>query len=479
MFGDSIKEDKDNLFEKQYTDVKSQKKLIGIDGVLYALDEEYLYYHKLLNKNEELLAINSMIKSSIRDKISPKTIDNILKKLKMDKDIMIDRKFVNPEEYINLKNGIICLKDTIESKGKNKNREFIFTDKNNIDLSIKFTYMLRFNYKEELRAKIKKNTEGLCCSDKDYLEVLYRECPNFKKYAESSLEGDYEKVILLLQSMAYMCTDLIQARKAFIYLGKSASGKSLIAKFLIEIIGDEHVSSIPINKLGDKFNIGEMKKYRVNIATELSRNPIRNSDILKSIISGDRVFGDQKGKVGMHFFSKIKILQLANYLPNTAEIDDSGAFTDRLVIILFNETIPPEKRNKNFLSELLSERDGIMTVAFLLFEKVIQQNFIFKQPKESIEFLENYGSSLVKEVKEFIDDRCITGDNVKEFTKTLYDEYRSYCSDNFLDCCSRNNFIYALDELGYKRTRFRRNSKNCRGYKGLELKQSRGDQNEA
>lgn len=481
MFVDNSKENKKNQFENLYVDIKAQKKIIEIGGVLYALNEEDLYYRKLLSKNEELLAINSMIKSSIRDRVSPKTIDNILQKLKMDPDIVTDDKSVNPEEYVHLKNGILCLKNALESIGKNSFQEFIFTDKREVDLFPKFTYMLKFNYKKELRTKIQQRTKGLCCLDEDYLDVLYAECPSFKQYAYTSLEGDGKKVILLLQSMAYMCTDLIQARKAFAYIGKSASGKSIIAKFLIEIIGDEHVSSIPINKLGDKFNIGEIRKYKVNIATELSRNPIRNVDILKSVISGDRVFGDQKGKVGVHFCPKIKILQLANYLPNTAEIDDSGAFTDRLVIILFNKTILPENRNKNLLSDLLSERDGIMTVAFLLFEKVIKQNFIFKQPKESVEFLENYGSSIIKDVKEFIFDRCITGSETKEFTATLYDEYKKYCFDNFLDCCSKNNFIYALDELGYERSRFRKNAKNCRGYKGLEIKKDflRGDKDEA
>lgn len=480
MFGES-KESKLNQFEKAYEDIKEQKKLIAIDDVLYDLDEEWLYYHKLLNRSDELLAINSKAKS---DKLSPKTVENINKKLKMDPDIVVDSKCVNPQEFVHLENGILSLEGALKHKGKNNSengKEFKFISKKDVDIYPKFTYMLKFNYKPELRAKVLKNSKGLYCSNRDYLDVLYRECPKFKQYAETSLEGDDKKVILLLQSIAYMCTDLTQARKSFVYLGKSASGKSLVAKFLIEIIGDEHVSSIPINKLGDKFNIGELKKYRVNIATELSRNPIRNVDILKSVISGDRVFGDQKGKVGIHFFPKIKVLQLANYLPNTAEIDDSGAFTDRLIVILFNETIPPERRNKNFLEELLSERDSIMTIAFLLLEKVVASNFIFDQPKESIEFLENYGSSLVKEVNEFIDDRCIASDDAKEFTAVLYDEYKRYCLDNFLDCCSRNNFIYALDELGYKRCRFRKGQKNCRGYKGLKINQDspRGDKNEA
>lgn len=474
MFKEIMSDKSDNQFENIYKYIKQQEKLVVIDDILYFYDEERSYYIKSLSKNEELLRINSMLKDGVRDRVTPKTIENILKKIKIDSDFIINNtEKLNPQWYANCKNGTLNLND--------------FTFKKTIDREsdLVFTYRLDFSYCEDLIKKLyeinQKSNSNNCAllkpsiSPNACIELLYNECTTFKKYAKTSLDNNKEKIILLLQSMAYMCTDLSQARKAFIYLGKTASGKSILAKFLIQIIGENNVSSIPINKLGDKFNIGQLGKYRVNISTELSRNNIRNVDILKSAISGDRLFGDKKGVEGSHFFSKTKILQLCNYLPNTTENDDSGAFVDRLIVILFNTTICEEERDRDLLQNLLNERDKIMTIAFLLLEDVIKNKFIFKQPQESIDFLNDYSHSIAKEIKEFIEERCECGEGKKEFTTSLYNEYKEFCNENFLEYCSRRDFLYSLDRLGYKRSKFRIESKNCRGYHGIQLKKKGGN----
>lgn len=470
MFGEVKQEKKQNGFENVYQYIKQQRKIIVIDNILYLRDEEKSYYIKSVNKNQELLIINSMLKDTIRDRVSPKTIESILKKIKMDSDFIIKNKEnLNPQWYVNLKNGVLNL------------NAFKLENTADIENKFVFTYRLNFSYYEDLIERLEKSNKNLeknkCTLVKpsidleQCIDLLYRECNTFKNFSKTSLEDNLEKVVLLLQSMAYMSTDLNQARKAFIYLGKTASGKSVLAKFLINIIGEDNVSSIPINKLGDKFNIGQLAKYRVNIATELSKSSIRNIDILKAAIAGDRLFGDKKGMEGVHFFSKTKILQLCNYLPNTIENDDSGAFADRLIIILFNKTIDEHNRDRKLFENLMKEKDKIMTIAFFLLKTVIENNFIFKQPQESIDFLKYYENSMSTEIKEFIEERCECDKYKKTFTTTLYNEYKEFCNENFLEYCSRKQFLDLLDGLGYKRSKFRIGSKNCRGYIGLQLKE--------
>lgn len=459
MFGDSTKQSKEDRFEKLYKYVKSKNKIFVMNKCLYSYDDENLYYIKLADREEELLAINKMIQESIRDSVSPKTIENIAKKLKMDPKLQLNKSEFNKDMYVHFKNGILSLYN------------FKFKDKKNMTVEDKFTYMLNCNYKQEIVDEAQKNLPLNYLPTENYLNVLFKYSKSFKKYVESSLEGNKDKIKFLLQSMAYMCTDLIKSRLAFIYIGETGSGKSLIAKFLIEIIGAENVGSIPINMMGSKFNIGETLKYRVNISSELERKPIKNINVLKGVISGDRVFADKKGMTGIHDSPQIRILQLTNYLPNTVETDDSAAFKDRLAVLLFNKSIPVEERDKNLLEKLLQERDCILTIAFSFLREVIENNFVFKMPKESEEFLKNYGKSVIKEVESFIQNKCEVKEDFKEFTVTLYNEYKSFCEENFIDCCTRTDFLYAMDKLGYKRSRFRKDGKNCRGYIGIRLRE--------
>ena len=55
----------------------------------------------------------------------------------------------------------------------------------------------------------------------------------------------------------------------------------------------------------------------------------------------------------------------------------------------FNNTISKEDRNLELEDNLLLEMDFIFTIAINTFkEKVMDNNFIFKQPEESLRFIE-------------------------------------------------------------------------------------------
>ena len=179
-----------------------------------------------------------------------------------------------------------------------------------------------------------------------YLEDSVRiNCPAFEAFCHSSLDGDLQKRQLLLETIGYICSDLTAGKCAFFLQGQPNSGKSVIAEFISRLFDPSLVSNIPLHQLGDRFSRAELAGKKVNIAGEIAGRALRDISIFKSITGGDRITGEFKGKDLFYFIPRCKLLFAGNALPRTTEADTTAAFANRLVVLLFNKSIPPEEQD--------------------------------------------------------------------------------------------------------------------------------------
>ena len=53
------------------------------------------------------------------------------------------------------------------------------------------------------------------------------------------------------------------------------------------------------------------------------------------------------------------------------------------MVLLFNQSIPPEKQDKSLLDRLCKEADSIVTLALHALQDLMERNFVFALPEDS------------------------------------------------------------------------------------------------
>ncbi|WP_160690112.1 phage/plasmid primase, P4 family [Clostridium sp. C2-6-12] len=403
-------------------------------------DSLYMYNHSLgylikLKEGREAVKLINLIKDKRRkNRIASKTIEEVIKRLKNIEEINLEYEEVNANpQYINCKNGVV---DILSGE--------LMTH----DIKHKFTYCINAEY----------------ISSK---EIRWNET---EKFFNTSLEANQTKVQLLMEVIGYLISDYNNAKKAFIFLGKPHSGKSLLTKIISKLVGCENISNIPFHKLGDRFSNAELSINKLNINAELDSTPIRKISNFKAIVGNDYLSAEFKGKPLFSFKSKTKLLFCGNYMPEIKDIESTEAFLDRLVFLMFNRSTPKEEMDYCLEEKLMKEIDLIFTVAIWRLKTLVLNNFQFTMPKDSKEFLNEY-SNRQNHIQEFISEACILESNAKIHTKDLYNIYLKFCNENCIspyNLIKFNEYIATID--GVDRSRFRINGKNLRGFMGVSIK---------
>lgn len=383
-----------------------------------------------------------LIPKNEQSSVKPALINNVIGKLKMDPNLQVNFEEYrdNNQNYLNVSNGVVDL-----------NTGAVLPH----DPTRYFTYCLEFSY----------------VPDADYTQSKA-----FMQFARSSLnyDNDSSKTIRLLEMIGYVLSSLIGAEKCFILVGASNSGKSVMLNLVEKVAGDSNTTNIPINKLGDRFNLGELRYSRININREISGSEIKNTDIFKSICSCERLTGEQKYAAPFSFKCRCKLLFAGNCLPEIKKIDSSNndAIFNRLCILYFPNSISDEDKDLTLESRMLKEKDTIFSAAINHLMELRKRHYIFTEDVESTEYFESYKESN-QALKTFIKDRCTIDTDSKIHTRDFVSALKKYCADNALPYLYTNESInaYVSSIPGVVKKKFRINGSNpLNGFIGLGLK---------
>lgn len=415
--------------------------IINQDLLCCCNERLYFYYYVegryiQVEKQNEWHVISNMISSKMRNSIAPKHAAELVSRIKNTASIQVHiDKFNNYSNLINLRNGVLDY----------KKRELLEKSSDYM-----FTYQLNVNYIQD------KN------------DII---APNFFKFCETSLDNNEQKIKLLLEIIAYLCTPLMSAKKCFIFLGEPNSGKSLIIHLIEYIFGKELISNIQLENLGNRFATGVLSTKRINICAELSARPLRNIETFKLIVGGDTLSGEFKGRDVFQFENKCKLLYAGNILPPIKNEDISTAFVDRLTVLKFSHSIPKEERIYDLFEKLKNEADDIFSLAINTITELIKNKYDFTTPQDSIELLNDYSFQQTN-IDIFINERCSFGESLKTHSATLYELYKKFCTENAICPISQNLFSQKIGSIkGVTNGRFRINGGNpARGFYGISIK---------
>lgn len=320
------------------------------------------------------------------------------------------------ERYINLRNGLFNL-ETFE------------LEPHRADL--KFTTQLDFDYDPEA------------------------ECPRWIEYLRTSLvnpdeTADWSLIMLVQEALAYSMTARTDMKVSFWCVGAPDSGKSTLIAFIKGLMGSFH-GTIDLNQLGDnRFILSGIVGKRVITFTEADEQAVLPDALYKAMVGGtDEIYTDVKNRPGISFKPMAKFWWAMNAAPRMK--DRSGAMLNRLKVIPFNRSVPPDKRIGNLLSLLMRERSGIFNWMLVGYQRLIEAGK-FTVAKQSEAWREQY--KLENDTEQtFINETCIRDDEGRIQSDTLYKLYTSWCHENGFKSKNKNQVAKDWERLGFRKVR--------------------------
>lgn len=148
--------------------------------------------------------------------------------------------------------------------------------------------------------------------------------------------GDADVRAVIEECAGYCLYRRNELGKAFILTGDKSNGKSTFLDMVKTMLGNENVSSLDIQELGDRFSSAMMYGKLANIGDDISDEFMKGREVstFKKIVTGNRIKAEMKGQDPFDFEPYVKLLFSANDIPRMK--DKTGAVIRRLVIIPFN-----------------------------------------------------------------------------------------------------------------------------------------------
>ena len=446
-----------NLTDFVYTnragiDVISVKKIkeaiiatgrICSDGRTLYLHQEG-YFWENLRERANIRLRQTLFEPTAQAEIDKRTFDKIVADLIVDTRMLIKSTELNNARFINLKNGLYDL-----------------LSKKFITEIIEETKHLRFSY----------------IINADYIEPAspLQQMPVFTKFMEETFNTKPQEIMFkyFLQNIGFLISSVNNLRKAVVFVGAPASGKSTIANFLGSVLLPTNaVSHINFQDLGDKFRSYDAACAKLNIGDEMNKGKARNLANFKSLTAGEPVVIERKGRDPLWVLPNVRQVYCTNYLP-TFDDGNAMAIFDRLNIIPFKKTIDEKNRDYQLPEKLWQERNAILSRAVEQFADVLANNGCFSVPDDVKNCKERYITQ-ENSVEEFIKVCLVENIDAKGISSAeLYQIYVTFCYANGLNLKTRadlrEGILAYFPSAKYKRTRISP-TKNVQAFCGISLR---------
>ncbi len=285
---------------------------------------------------------------------------------------------------------------------------------------------------------------------RNQLNVNYNpdaQCPLIMKFL-SEVMPDPDDLKTLIQLVSSVLLYKIKLEKAIIFVGDQANGKSTLIELLVDMLGEENVSNVSLQRLaGNAFATSTMMGKILNAYGDLDDNEIGQTGMIKQIISHDHIMVEKKNKNAFSTRIPIRLLYSANRLPELPRADD--AIFRRFWIIKWPIVIPVEKRDLKLLEKLTTpeEKSGFLNVLLKNAHELLNNNFQFTHPQH-LEMTKRLWREKSDSVSAWCEAEIVINPDYKIKTTELYEIYREWCRKNDELAATNRTFFMKLEGLG-------------------------------
>mgnify|MGYP001176811507 FL=1 len=290
--------------------------------------------------------------------------------------------------------------------------------------------------------------------------------PLWDAFLNRIMEGNQELIRFIQKAAGYSLTGMVNERCLFICYGTGANGKSVFLGTLLKIAG-EYAKQVPKELLikrqyGNEHPtvIADLNGVRLAATIETDKDNMFAESQVKWLTGGDRITARYMRGDYFQFDPTHKIWMATNHKPIIRGTDN--AIWDRIRLIPFNVTIPPEEQDKNLTEKLEAELPGIL--AWAVEGCLAWQKEGMNPPPEVTKATQEYREEM-DILADFLADCCLIGPEHTEKNADLYKAYCRWCEEQGTKPVSQRTFTETLRERGHQ------NEKTMYGriWRGLRL----------
>lgn len=246
------------------------------------------------------------------------------------------------------------------------------------------------------------------------------------EFLNQVLPGDEQSHELLAQWFGYCLTRDTTKQKILFLKGATRSGKGVILRVLVALIGERNVASPSLSSLTGNFGLWPLLGKSVATISDARLSGRADQAIiterLLSISGEDALTIDIKNREPVTCKLDARIVIASNELPKLA--DASGALVGRLLVIPFTESFLGREDEK-LTAKLKAELPGILLWAIGGWKRLNEAGR-FKQPDSALEELSEL-ADLSSPVAAFVRDRCELGAGHETRIPALFAGWKAWC----------------------------------------------------
>ena len=271
-----------------------------------------------------------------------------------------------------------------------------------------------------------------------------------------------EDIKMALKYMAY-CLTLDYGLKTFMILcGQSNTGKSVLLRFIENLVGRENVSSLSMHELSMRFYPAQLYNTLLNSCGDNGSLPLSSIENLKKITGGDQIMHEKKGKEPFFFVPFCKLIFSFNQLPLQFE-EKSNAFYKRMRILYMNKEL---FLNNEYVNDLCSEESAQEIIPYLLSLLPVSSIPRTDRSNRMVEGLRQDSDS----IHAFLVKKCKKDPEAFIEKGALYEAYAQFCIDSGRESHKKHGFMRNMRSLGFNEYRNPKTREAC--WKGITLTES-------
>lgn len=276
-----------------------------------------------------------------------------------------------------------------------------------------------------------------------YLEGVFANCSEEERAARINLLQEAAGAAMFGLATTY--------QQAILLYGPGGCGKSQMADIMNSILPKSMCSTTPPHKWGERFEVASLVGILLNVVAELPASDLVNTEMFKSVITGDFVSAERKYHPPFRFRPRALHMFMANQLPATADLTD--AFFRRFVICPFERNMRESPEHIEDIGAMiaLAENPGIIAWGAAGAVRLRKQGR-YTVP-ESGRLAMGKWRTVSDNVALFVEERCekLAADlDIRDGTKasTLYGRYKDWAETGKFKPVSSKTFSTRMENLG-------------------------------
>jgi P4 family phage/plasmid primase-like protien len=269
---------------------------------------------------------------------------------------------------------------------------------------------------------------------------VFQDTDPFDRSCRIALIQEFLGICLVGAAPKYQC--------ALLLFGIGANGKSQLLEIAYAMFPPDAVAAVPPQQWAQRFQIAALVGKLINLCNEIPETKIVANALFKSVITGEPVHAERKGRDPFAFRPEAGHIFSANRLPATT--DQSLGFWRRLIPCVFSRNMREAPCHTPDIGRKIVEAELPAIVSWALEGACrVQAQGDFTRPPSSAVVLQQWRKD-VDSVVGFLESECVVDASSRTPSAVVYERYSDWAYRNGLQRVSSPNFFRRVNELGYR-----------------------------